>query len=321
MGQSKDNKRPGPCNRPAYLRLSITDRCNLRCKYCAPGGAAAQLVSSPLADEELLNIVARIHAARPVGKVRLTGGEPLLHPDVVGLVRRLGETIPGAEMAITTNGTLLKRLAAPLRAAGITRVNISMDSLDPARFQAVTGAALGPVLKGVDAARAAGFSRLKLNAVLQRTVNGGELPELVRFASSQGAEIRFIELMPVGCAAHLYEDEHLSAAQALGLLQRAFPYRGPLDSPGTAQRHQLEVDGQKVPVGFIAPVSHPFCSSCNRLRLDAQGHLSPCLRSTEQHNLAGAGGLRVAQILAGIGRESRSQATVWPDREMVSIGG
>ncbi len=308
-------------SRPAYLRLSVTDRCNLRCRYCAPTGASSEQAAPPLSNADLVDIVARIHRARPLGKIRLTGGEPLMRPDLMGLVELLREAVPRATLAVTTNGTSLARLAEPLRAAGVSRLNISLDTLDRARFKRLTGAPLEPVIRGIAASRDSGFKHLKINAVLQRSVNGDELPDLVRFASHQGAEIRFIELMPVGCAASLYEEEHFSAADALDLLRRSSTYVGPLPSSGTAQRHLLMVRGRQVQVGFISPVSHPFCSSCNRLRLDSRGRLTPCLRSTDSYDLTGADAEQVAGLLAGLGRGTRRVATAWPDRRMVAIGG
>ena len=236
-------------------------------------------------------------------------------------MKRLHAVRPDAVLGITTNGTMLARLAPSLAAAGVTRVNISLDTLDSARFRSVTKAKLEKVLSGVEAAQEAGFPHLKLNAVLQRTINGDQLPRLVRYAENAGTELRFIELMPVGCAAHLYKEEHLSAADALMKLRRSFPYLKDLGITGTAQRHLLQVGGRDFAIGFIAPVSHPFCGTCNRLRLDAYGRLSPCLRSTKSYDLATASDVRVARVLAGAEQGHRQQATAWPDRRMVSIGG
>ncbi len=307
--------------RPAYLRLSVTDRCNLRCRYCAPAGSASPQQAAALDAPRLVEIVRRIHLCRPLRKIRLTGGEPLMRRDLIDLVERIRGEIPGATLAATTNGAALARLAAPLKAAGISRLNISLDSLDPARFKALTGARLAPVLRGIEAAREAGFEKLKLNAVLQRTVNGDALPALVRHAASLGAEIRFIELMPVGCAAAMYEAEHLSASAALDRIRREINYIGPLPRSGTARRHLLVVAGRKIPVGFISAVSHPFCGTCDRLRLDSRGQLTPCLRSSRSFDLSGASPQEVARTLAGQDAGPRDDASAWPARQMVSIGG
>ncbi len=317
-----------PCRSgPLYLRLSITDRCNLRCDYCKPHGHTPPDAAPPLSDEALVRLVGDLDAARTIGKLRLTGGEPLVRPGVVELVQKLRARLPGAELCLTTNGTRLARLAEPLGRAGVSAVNISIDTLNKARFKALTGGRLDRVIQGAEAARDARFKRLKLNAVLQRSVNGDELPELLRFAGSLGAELRFIELMPMGSAAATFPQESLRAEQALARLRRAFPYLRALGRQSTATRHLLRVDGRDVTVGFITPVSHPFCRDCSRLRLDAFGLLSPCLRRGESFDLtgAGAGGLeqanQVAEVLRGIGTARRDIATGWPSRVMASIGG
>ena len=240
---------------------------------------------------------------------------------LIGLVEQLRVAVPHATLAITTNGTSLERFAAPLQAAGVTRLNISLDTLDPHRFRSLTGAPVEPVLRGIAAASSAGFQRLKLNAVLQRGVNGDEISGLVRYAADLGAEIRFIELMPMGCAARLYKEEHIAAYEALARIRRELTYIGPLPGSGTARRHLVMVGARQVSVGFISPVSHPFCGTCNRLRLDSLGRLTPCLRSTESFDLSNAGMEHVAAILAGLKRRTRQEATAWPARQMVSIGG
>jgi cyclic pyranopterin phosphate synthase len=308
-----------------YLRLSVTDACNLRCSYCRPqsfGRGAAHRVRA-LADDQLVELVAAIDAVAPLRKVRLTGGEPLLRPRLPELVSALRAALPRAELALTTNGTLLARLARPLREAGLGALNVSLDTVDDERFRALAGGrSIAPIVEGLRAARAAGFERVKLNAVLLRSANGDGLVALVRLAAELGCdEIRFIELMPLGPAARIYAAEHLPAAAALARLRGELAYLGAAGRSGTALRHRFEIDGRSIVVGLIAPVSSPFCDGCDRLRLDAGGRLHACLRHSDGAPLAGLGrealraaALRVLGCKVAPGLE-------WPERAMVAIGG
>jgi len=306
----------------------VTERCDLRCGYCRPGADASGPGGArrPLSDAALVALVEQIHGAWPVGKLRLTGGEPLLRPGLADFVLRLRAALPDAELCLTTNGTRLHAMAPALRDAGVTAVNLSIDSLDPARFRALTGGDLERVLRGARALPGQGFRRLKINAVLQRSVNGDALGELVQFASSLAAEMRFIELMPLGCAAPLFAREHMPAAEALERLSRRFEHLSDLGRSGTAHRHLLRVQGREVTVGFISPVTEPFCSGCSRLRLDSTGLLWPCLRRGDALDLCPADGEHskaghVARVIMSLGRGRRSHATSWPARRMVAIGG
>jgi len=317
-----------PVTSPVYLRLSVTDRCNLRCRYCRTDGQTA--TASGLPDEAMLRIVGAMARLVPVRKIRFTGGEPLLRVGLPALVGKLRRLLPSAELAMTTNGTLLHHAAAALRDHGLDAVNISLDTTDPGHFDGLTGGGrLDPVLAGVAAARRAGFRRLKLNAVLLRSLRGKPLAELVRFAARCGCEVRFLELMPIGAGALIYERERLPADEALADLRRTFGHPVELPSSSNARRYRFDLDGAAVTVGLIAPVSHPFCAGCDRLRLDAHGRLYPCLRSTEAWELgpclsdcdsalALAIGLRAA-----IGRKDSIQAIdrVWPARSMAATGG
>lgn len=313
--------------RSLYLRLSVTDHCNFRCAYCRPatrplragGGDALSL-------PDLRALVREIAAVVPIRKLRITGGEPLVRAGVPDLVGSLRALLPAAELCLTTNGSRLADQAAALRAAGLDRVNISIDSLDPERFAALTGrAALEPVLAGIAAARAADFARIRLNTVLLRSINGDGLADLVRMAAAADCELRFIELMPFGAGQRLPADEFLSADEALATLRGTFPYVGPAPGSDTAQRHVLRVGGRDTTVGFIAPVSHPFCGGCDRLRLDARGRLFACLRRSVGLDLGtpyGAGQFeevraRVRSVLA----PKRPPQADWPERDMSTIGG
>ena len=310
--------------RRLYLRLSVTDRCNLRCTYCRPDEAVVE-PSPPLGDDELLELVAQIHRVAPIGKIRLTGGEPLCRPGLEELVRRLARLIPAAQLCLTTNGTLLERHAEPLRRAGITAVNISLDANDPASFAAAAGRdELAAVQAGLRAASRAGFERLKLNTVLLRSINGDRLLSLVRIAAAHGANPRFIELMPMGPAARRFERDYLPADEALGRLTLHLPEVGEPWREGTARLHRLRDGDQLLTVGFITAISHPFCTTCNRIRLDAGGRLITCLRYSGGIDLAAL--LRAGrqeelerQIEAAV--RGKSPRSSWPDRAMVAVGG
>jgi cyclic pyranopterin phosphate synthase len=311
-----------------YLRLSVTDRCNLRCRYCRPDGQAATAPGLP--DETMLGIVSAMARLVPVRKVRLTGGEPLLRAGLSDLVRKLRRLLPNAELAMTTNGTLLRAAAATLRDHGLDTVNISLDTTDPRHFARLTsGGRLDAVLAGVEAARRAGFGRLKLNAVLLRSLRGERLCELVRFAAHCGCELRFLELMPIGTAAQIDARERLGADETLAALRQVFGHPAPLPSSSNSRRYRFHVDGVAVTIGLIAPVSHPFCAGCDRLRLDARGRLYPCLRSTEAWDLGpcqsdghSASDLETG-LRAAMERKRAMQATdrVWPARSMAATGG
>jgi cyclic pyranopterin phosphate synthase len=317
--------RAGPL--PVYLRLSVTERCNLRCRYCRPGSVSrSEIPPDPASDNELLALVRFLHGAAPIYKVRLTGGEPLMHPELEVLVAALRRALPRAILSATTNGTLLAPRAASLRRTGLDSLNVSLDSLDPRTFQRITGGGrLAAALAGIRAAREAGFSPLKLNAVLIRSVNGKALPELVRFAADQGCEIRFIELMPYGEGARLYDREYFSAGDALAVLREAFVDLGSASPTGTAVRHRFLVDRRPATVGFIRPVSQPFCTSCDRLRLDRGGRLFACLRNERGIDLLGpwrrGNGEEVRWRIRASWEGKRAPADFWPARNIVTIGG
>ena len=316
-----------PVTSPVHLRLSVTDRCNLRCRYCRTD---AQTATAPgLSDEAMLRIVRGMARLVPIRKLRLTGGEPLLRVGLPALVRELRRLLPNAELAMTTNGTRLPAAAATLRAHGLDAVNISLDTTDPAHFARLTrGGRLDAVLAGIDAARRAGFDRIRLNAVLLRSLRGEQLSGLVHFAASCGCELRFLELMPIGAGALLYARERLGADEALAELRRAFGHPAELPSSSNSRRYRFDVDGKSAIVGIIAPVSRPFCTGCDRLRLDAHGRLYPCLRSPEAWELGSSSDcpsdLQVEiGLRAAMNRKHAIQAIdrVWPARSMAATGG
>lgn len=312
-----------------YLRVSITDRCNLRCFYCVPRGPVAFGQSSTLLTFEEITRVVAIAAAMGIFKIRLTGGEPLIRRGVVELVEGIAR-LPGIrEVAMTTNGTLLPRLAAPLKRAGLTRLNISLDAMNPDRFRRITGnGALPSVLEGIDAAVAAGFSPLKLNVVVLRGVNDDEMGSLVEFAVSRGAIPRFIEVMPFTLGPE-WKRYYLPREEMLARLSDRVEDPEPLDLGGSESATYYPLrDGRGI-VGLISPISCSFCARCNRLRLTADGFLRPCLFREGEVALKGAlragasDGEIAALIRLAVARKPEEGTSRPPagSRTMLRIGG
>jgi GTP 3',8-cyclase len=260
-----------------YLRISVTDRCNFRCVYCMSQDMTFVPRSSLLTLEEIEQI-ARAFCELGVTKIRITGGEPLVRRNILWLFEQL-RRIPQLEsLVLTTNGSLLAGHAADLKAAGVNRINISLDSLDPARFRAITRTGdLNTVLRGIDAALAADFDRLKLNCVVMKHRNHDETLALTRFAAARGMDISFIEEMPLGeISEHDRAEAFYSSDEILADLQRELELVATTESSGgPARYHRLAGSGTRV--GFISPHSHNFCADCNRVRLTAQGQLLLCL--------------------------------------------
>ena len=263
------------------LRVSLTDRCNLRCTYCMPAeGVPWTPTPELLTTDELLRIV-DVAVSAGITEVRLTGGEPLLRPDIVDVVRGIaamtshdGEPV---EVSMTTNALRLPRLAGPLRDAGLTRVNISLDTLRPDRFlQMARRDRFADTMAGIEAADAAGFRPLKLNTVLLRGVNDDEAVDLLRWAVERGYELRFIEQMPLD-GGHIWQrSEMITGAEILAMLREEFELTE-LPGRGAAPAERFLVDGGPATVGVIASVTMPFCGACDRLRLTSDGQLRSCL--------------------------------------------
>jgi cyclic pyranopterin phosphate synthase len=267
------------------LRVSVTDRCNLRCTYCMPEEVEFLPRAELLTFEEIVRVV-RVAIGLGVVKVRLTGGEPLLRRDLEVLTAMLAE-LPGlADLSLTTNGLLLEAQAEALYAAGLRRLNISLDTLRPERFrQLARREGLDKVLAGIEAARRLGFHPIKLNAVCIRGVNDDDIVPLAHFARERGLEMRFIEYMPIG-AEPWQRAQVLYAHEILELLEAAFGplFPAPDYDPRNPAMEFCYADGQGR-VGFIASVSRPFCRHCNRLRLTADGKLRNCLFALQEHDL------------------------------------
>lgn len=263
------------------LRVSLTDRCNLRCTYCMPAeGVPWTPTPELLTTDELLRIV-DVAVGAGITEVRLTGGEPLLRPDIVDVVRGIAAMTTGegepVEVSMTTNALRLPRLAGPLRDAGLTRVNISLDSLRPDRFlQMARRDRFADTLTGIQAADDAGFHPLKLNTVLLRGVNDDEAVDLLRWAVERGYELRFIEQMPLD-GGHVWQrSEMITGAEILAMLREEFELTE-VPGRGAAPAERFLVDGGPATVGVIASVTMPFCGACDRLRLTSDGQLRSCL--------------------------------------------
>jgi cyclic pyranopterin phosphate synthase len=292
----------GQGRRIVYLRLSLTDRCNFRCSYCSPAGPEA--CASLLSRAEIARLV-RTFAALGVRRVRLTGGEPTLRGDLLEVVADVRGTPGIEEVALTTNGHRLEAMAVPLREAGVSRLNVSLDTLDAERLRRISGrtAALDRIVAGIAAASRAGFASLKINVVVVRGQNEDELGDLCRFAWRHGALPRFIELMPFGSG------EPVPAAETRRLLEgqgvRLAPDGTRGWGPATHMRGLSREEGRPVEglVGFIGAMTEGFCDSCNRVRVGADGSLRACLGGRDRAPLAGLlrSGASDAELAARIG--------------------
>lgn len=268
-----------------YLRISVTDRCNLRCAYCMPAGGIVQNShDSILRYEEIYKIV-QVAAENGVTEIRLTGGEPLVRADIVELVRMIRSVPQIEDISLTTNAMLLEEYAAPLKQAGLNRVNISLDTLDPENYKKITRIGnFQKVWAGILAAEAAGLQPIKLNTVVIRGVNDTEIPALAHLSVERPWNIRFIELMPVenqeswGEGFLSPEDAYVSKQEMLQILQ-AYHLQAVYDMDGNGPAKYYRIPGAKGMIGFISPIGEKFCAECNRLRLTADGNLRPCLLS------------------------------------------
>ena len=268
-----------------YLRISVTDRCNMRCDYCRPAADVYQAEprSHILNFEEIRRIV-KVAARLGVNKVRITGGEPLVRKDLPELITQLSAIDGITDLAMTSNATYLAKHAVALKDAGLNRINISLDTLNPFRFKALTGSELQPVLDGIQAAKNAGLLPIKINTVLMKGINEDEVASLIDFAVDMGATIRFIELMPMKQG--MDWDKHYISVEDV-LAQNGVQARvdiSPMQTGNTAARY-LPLKHDKGEVGFIMPMSDRFCEGCNRLRLTADGGLRSCLPEDKHMNL------------------------------------
>ena len=266
-----------------YLRISITDRCNYRCRYCMPDAGIEKCAHGDICSLEELRDMAAAAVRCGVRKIRVTGGEPLVRRGAVDFCRMLSE-IPGVEeLCVTTNGSLLAEQAAALREAGVTHLNISLDTLKEERFRTITRlGTLSDVLRGIEAAERAGFEKIKLNCVLLGGVNDDEIADFAALTRAHDWQVRFIERMPMGCGR-----DFGAYLPAQAVLERC-PELEAISHDGVAACYRFP--GAKGTVGLIAPMSHAFCSECSRVRITADGKLKPCLHSAAELSLRSLSG-------------------------------
>ena len=316
-----------------YLRLSITDRCNLRCKYCMPDEGIDYLPHSEiLRYEEMLHLVG-LAVKRGIRKVRLTGGEPLVRKGFIDFIKQLGKIEGLDEITLTTNGVLLKQYAAEIKASGVHRINISLDSLRPDRFFHITGRdCFKQVWEGIQEAERQTFSPIKINVVAIRGVNDDEIADFARLTLEKPYHIRFIEIMPIG-GQNSSLNNFIPVEEIHGIIQgvgnlRPIHRRNNLDGP--AQRFVLE--GGKGEIGMIGAMSSHFCDICNRLRLTAEGHIRSCLFSDRETDIKtplreGKGDDSLLELFdRAIEKKDKSRGVLRPEprkcvRQMSSIGG
>ena len=314
------------------LRVSLTDRCNLRCTYCMPNDFAAWLPSEhQLTTDELVRVI-EIAVSEGINEVRLTGGEPLLRPDIVEIVSRINAITNAPTLTMTTNALTLEKVAKPLVDAGLTRINISLDTLDRDRFKLMTHRdRIDDVFAGIKAAQDAGINPIKINAVLLKGVNADEAPALLEWALANNLALRFIEQMPLD-AGGIWERSALVTADDIYADLSTRYELTPCDGRGSSPAEEFFVNGGPATVGIIGSVTRPFCGACDRLRLTSDGQLRSCLFSLEEMDLRtamrnGASDEDIAsrfrKTVAGKlpGHGINDPKFIQPQRPMSAIGG
>jgi len=316
------------------LRVSLTDRCNLRCSYCMPAEGLDWLPGDDvLTDDEVVRLVDIGVRLLGIREVRFTGGEPLVRRGLVDIVRRTRQVGPDLEMSLTTNALGLARTAQALREAGLDRVNVSLDTVRPETFETITRRdRLHDVVAGLAAAREAGLTPVKVNAVLLRGVNDDQAPELLRWAIGEGYQLRFIEQMPLDAQHGWSRAAMVTAEEIFGRLGGAFELTPAAEPRGSAPAELFVVDGGPATVGVIASVTRPFCGDCDRVRLTADGQVRNCLFAREESDLrtslrSGATDQEIAErwVVAMRGKRAGhgidDESFLQPDRPMSAIGG
>ncbi len=318
----------------ANIRISVTDRCNFRCRYCMPEEGMQWMDRHELLTFEEIERLVRILARHGVHKIRLTGGEPLMRKELPLLVRML-VAIPGIDdCALTTNGFFLTEQAAALKDAGLHRINVSLDSLDAETFTSMTRRnSFEKVWEGIEAADAAGIRPIKINAVLIRGVNEQEVPRFARLARERGFIPRFIEFMPIGMNDGWSRDKVVTGSEVVATMERATGIRlVPIERPGAQPADRFRFEDGVGEVGFINSVSEPFCGNCNRVRVTSDGKFRTCLFSLKETDLRGllrGGGTdeQIADVVRGAvsrkeaGHLINEPGFIRPERTMSQIGG
>ncbi len=308
-----------------YLRLSVTDRCDLRCVYCMPQGFTDFKTPEQWLTFNEIETVLAAFANLGLRRVRITGGEPLVRKGLPELLQRIG-ALPGIEdLSLSTNGVQLTRHAKALRRAGVSRLNVSLDTLDSSCFRAITGGRLEKVLAGLDAAREAGFDPIKINTVLMRGINDdvGDIVRMVNYCAEHGFTLRFIETMPVGHTGRESSARYVHLEEVRRHLEQRFELV-PAIVPGGGPARYVEVAGTNLKIGFITPLSQHFCDTCNRVRLSVDGTLYLCLGRDHSYPLRevlrnGASGEELEQhILVAIAR--KPQGHEFHDSQSAVVG-
>ena len=319
------------------LRVSLTDRCSLRCTYCMPADFNKWLPTDDLLTANELVKVIEIAVSQGVREVRLTGGEPLLRPDIVEIVSRINALENAPELSMTTNGVALAKVAKPLADAGLRRINISLDTLDWERFKRLTFRdRYDDVIEGIAAARAAGLDPIKINTVLMRDINGDEALPLLKWALKENLNLRFIEQMPLDAGDAWTRKNLITADEIYSQLSSEYELK-PIADRGASPAEEFLVNGGPATVGIIGSVTRPFCSACDRLRLTSDGQLRNCLFSNTETDLRGIlrnGRLAESEkrddIIKALGASVKSKLPghgindpefVKPSRPMSAIGG
>lgn len=307
-----------------YMRLSVTDRCNLRCRYCMPEEGVCKKTHEEMLTEDEMIAAVEAGASLGITKLRITGGEPLVKRNIITLCARAAKVEGIREVAITTNGVLLPRLAKGLRAVGVSRVNLSLDTLKPDKYARITRiGTLSSALAGLDAALNAGFDKVKINAVLIGGFNDDEIETLAALTLRYPVDVRFIELMPMLDHPEFGPEAFIPCAAVLEKLTQAVPV--PQDG-GVARLYRLP--GAQGNIGLISPVSAHFCAACNRIRLTADGKLKPCLHAAEEVSLKGLNAAQMRETMQRVicqkpFRHAELSATLHSQagRNMNQIGG
>jgi len=317
------------------LRISLTDRCNFRCFYCLPNGEPTKARRSEILTFKEIERAAAVFVSLGIEKIRLTGGEPLLRKDIPILVKKLAALKPTLrDIALTTNGFDLPRHAAELKAAGLDRITLSLDSLDRENFENITGVdALDKALAAVNAAREFGFDPVKINAVIVNGRNDHEIVSLAEFARSTGVSMRFIEYMPLDSAHEWDRKMVVGGREILATIESKFPLAAKDATRGskTAKNYTF-ADGSPGEIGIIAPVTDMFCGACSRIRLTADGQIRTCLFSTKEHDLrsilrSSSSTKEIAEFIRAVTLTKEASHTindaqfVQPNRSMSFIGG
>lgn len=312
-----------------YLRVSVTDRCNLRCIYCMPDGIKKLLPHKEiLSYEEILRVV-KIATEIGINKVRITGGEPLIRKNIVDFLERLSNIEKIKDIGITTNGVFLKKYVKDLKSAGLKRLNISLDSLKKDKFKVITGVdALEKVLEGIEEAEKLGFEPIKINVVVMKGINDDEVIDFVKWSKEVSYQIRFIEFMPIGENSRWSKNLFISRKEIKEKIESTVGSLTPVKVDRSGPAEYFSVEGAKGLIGFISPITTHICARCNRLRLTADGRLRPCLFSDREIDLkslirAGADDDLIREVLfkAVYLKPSGLSENSHPVRPMSKIGG